>query len=204
MKSAVFALAILIMVAANSRSIRADDRLEEKKQKWQAVLERREFFPPKPEGNLMSSLRQYNGKYPIHLIIDPAKRNLRTIEVHKEGKPIVSLQGNDESAFQTADNVLYFATIPSRSGYQLSAHDLESGKQLWQEKREGLEGNIGIYFGNYDSAIAIFLGQPSSGRNEDGTVVIVGREDNGDYIEVLDRTNGQLLARKVYRDSSKK
>ena len=100
--------------------------------------------------------------------------------------------------FRTEKNVLYFAHFSTSSqGCTVTAHDLDSGKKLWETKLSAIPLADHSAYSNM-----VTMGLSSlSGTEEkhEGIVSITGHESYGDYIEILDRETGEVLAHKVYR-----
>ena len=108
-----------------------------------------------------------------------------------EKKTIITIEGHLNSVFRGNDGVLYFVHYhPSRSGGKVSAHDLKTGKKLWETILTAV-GPIG--HSAYTNQIAMNIQQKD-------LITIQGREAYGDYTEILDSKTGTLLANKLYRE----
>jgi hypothetical protein len=90
----------------------------------------------------------------------------------------------DSAALVVHDDILYVALyLRSATGCRVLAVDLASRERLWETRLKGL-GSIG--HSKYSNRVQMrMIGQ---------WLVVFGREASGDYIEVLDPRNGQLIS----------
>ena len=90
------------------------------------------------------------------------------------------------------NNVLYFVDYsPGSEGGIISAHDLKNGKRLWSTQLQA--AGFTSHFG-YSNEIFMLL-------TEDA-IEIAGDETAGNYVEVLDRATGRMLANKQFKNSN--
>lgn len=142
------------------------------------------------EANARYSLKQSEGKWPVQTIEAPGSGNL-VFQFTCKDKQRLSVEGHGQSVFRIANDTLFFAHfVPTRTGCAVAAYDLDTCKELWRTKLEGL-GNISHE--QYRNRVTMDL------SNND--VSIRGNETYGDYIEVLDQKTGKQVAHKVYRRS---
>jgi hypothetical protein len=175
----------------------APDRLTVRGEAWQKVLERESFHFSESEGNLMFALSQFGGKCQIHMIYDPSDRSQITFKFIKDGTELFEIVGHPHSVFRTEKNILYFAHFsPWGQGCTVSAHDLDSGKKLWETKLDALPlAGHSAYSNEVTMGLSSLTGTE---QKDEGIVSITGRESYGDYVEVLDRETGRVLAHRVY------
>ena len=192
---------VALVVLGAARSARAADPSEPaavRKEAWQRYLDGRTFSPPNAGDGALYSLSQYHGDCKVRMTYDPDRRSAPSFVFERAGRDLVKLDGRPESVFRTEANVLYFAAFPTATtGCTVLAYDLTTGKKRWETElkavgrvsHRGYWNRVNLHVGRWDQV-------DSEGE---GNVEVVGRESYGDYIEVLDRRTGTLLAHKVYR-----
>ena len=177
------------------------DVLAERKTAWQERLEKQKFRFTNERAGLVSSMTYFKGPGMLHVDYDPSKRWRLTFRVTNNDKEVASIKGHASSSFRTFDGVLYFAQFaPSSSGCYLTAHDLSSGKQIW--KTEELNGFPGFGHSAYGNEVGMHYSAADAVTEEKmgDALIVKGREGYGDYITVIDRKTGEVLARKIYRE----
>jgi hypothetical protein len=176
------------------------DLLETKAKLWQERLGRADFFFPENQASVLYSFSQFRAKCRIHLICDPENWWRHTIKFERGGKEILTLPAHAASVFRTADNVLYFAEFPtSTSGCTVIAYDLATGNKLWSTDLR-TPGQC-ISHSAYSNEVAMYLSSlPDLDKDGEGVVIIMGHESYGDYMQVLDRTTGAVLAQRTFRE----
>ena len=177
----------------------AQDLLAAKKEAWQKVLERDKFRFDESNGGVLFSISQFRADCEVHMIFNPKKWFKMTFKFVRDGKDILTLEGHTGSAFRTAGNVMYFAHVPlGTSGCTVTAHDMTTGKKLWETKL-GAVGNPP--HSAYNNRVTMGLSHlfELDKKKGEGIVSITGRESYGDYVEILDRETGTVLAHKIYR-----
>ncbi|HLW63986.1 MAG TPA: hypothetical protein VKS79_01625 [Gemmataceae bacterium] len=186
----ILALTIIPMLRADER-----DPLKERKERWQQVLDRDPFRFSEERSGVVYSLSQYGGKCDIHIVRKAGVTFQLTFQFVRDGKELLALQGHTYSEFRTDKNVLYFAQFPPGDcGCTVSAYDLDTGKKLWST---ALNAVGRVAHSAYQNQVMMGLGQLH--MEPDGVVSITGKESYGDYLEILDRKTGAILAHKVYR-----
>jgi len=190
----------MVMVATLTAAAGAEfDRLSKLHgEAWQKILESNSFQFSESDANVLFALSQFNGKCQIHMIYDPAKRWRITFKFVKDGKELLVIEGHPKSVFRTENNVLYFAHFPtSGSGCVVTAHDLATGKEFWKTTLSAVgTPTHSAYSNEVTMGLSSLTGVDGKGE---GVVSITGRESYGDYVEILDRATGKVLAHKVYR-----
>jgi hypothetical protein len=190
----------IVSLTTASRLPAADppDPLAAKKEAWQKTLERMPFRFSESDAGVLFSLSQYGGDCKVHMIYDPKERWRLTFRFERDGKEVLALHGHTGSVFRTVKNVLYFAHFPTASsGCTVAAYDLTTGKKLWETKLSAVGTPSHSAYSNH-----VTMGLSSLhdlDKDGEGIVSITGRESFGDYIEILDRGSGKVLAHKVYR-----
>ena len=109
------------------------------------------------------------------------------IRTAKDSKLIYTIaKGHKQIVFTRWNDTLYIADhSPIRTGCEVVALDLKTGKELW---RTGLQGIGPTNHSKYGNAVNI---------ETDGKRIIVnGNEDHGRYVEHLDLKTGKTLANK--------
>ncbi|MDB5325733.1 MAG: hypothetical protein JWM57_1302 [Phycisphaerales bacterium] len=173
------------------------DRINLRSESWQRSLEGYRFRFSEADANVLYSLSQFFGKCQIHMFYDPAKSGI-TFKFMSDDKELLTIQGHTKSAFLTEKNVLFFAHFePSSDGCMVTAHDLATGRKLWETK---LSAAGASRHSAYSNEVTMGLSSLTGTEERDeGTVSITGRESYGDYVEILDQHTGIVLAHKVYR-----
>ena len=189
---------IVIAVPSTAAIAAEPDRLKAREDAWQAVLERSSFEFSESDAGVMFSLSQFSGNCQIRMIYDPARWWRLTFRFVRDGKELVEIEGHTKSVFRAEKNILYFAHFQTSSqGCVVTAHDLETGKKLWETKLNAIPraGHSG-----YSNEVTMSMSSRSGGDNKgEGVVYVVGRESFGDYMEVLDLETGKVLAHKIYK-----
>jgi len=198
MKCYFTVLAVFASAAIGSTEAAEPDPLAAKKAAWQKTLEREPFRFSESNEGILSSLSQYGGNCQVHMIHDPAKWGGLGFKFVRDGKELLSLEGHTGSSFRTAGNVLYFAHFPrSSSGCTVTAHDLTTGNKLWETKLSGVGTPM---HSAYSNRVTMGLSSLHNlDKKGEGIISITGRESYGDYVEILDRRTGKVLAHRIYR-----
>jgi hypothetical protein len=188
-----------LVVFSCSTAAEPPDPLATKKEKWQKQLEETKFQFAKDQAGLMYSLSQcIRGDYKIHMIYDPKTWWMMTFKFERDGKELLTIEGHDRSVFRIDGNVLYFAHFPtSTSGCTVTAYDLSTGKKLWETRLDAV--GCPSHFAYMNQVTMDWSGLPELDKEGEGSIKITGRESFGDYIEILDRNTGKVLAHKIYR-----
>ncbi len=197
-------VALIGLVALNHSISAEPDPLAAKQEKWQKQLEATKFSFAEDKAGVMYSLSQCVGDYKIHMIYDLAIQPQIpriTFRFERAGQELLTINGHDRSVFQIMGTVLYFAHFPtSGAGCTVTAHDLTTGKRLWETSLDAVGYPPHSIYKNEVTMHFSWLSGP--GNEAEGSVWITGRESIGDYIEVLDCKTGKRLAHKVYRFGS--
>jgi hypothetical protein len=99
---------------------------------------------------------------------------------------VYSSQGHSETVFTQIGDVVFLAHLnPMCTGCAVEAFDLKQRKQLWMSR---LIGNPPQVHSKYRHQVNIM--------NENGVVVVYGKEDEGRYIEYLDARTGKTVGHK--------
>jgi hypothetical protein len=196
-----YGLVLLIAIGATLTAVAGaaqSDRLKVRGEAWQKILERDAIQFSESDASVLFSLSQFGGNCQIHMIYDPARRSQITFKFVKDGKELLEIVGHKNSVFRTEKNVLYFAHFGTSSqGCTVTAHDLGSGNMLWETKLNAIPlAPHSAYSNEVTMGLSDLTGTEENGE---GIVSIRGRESYGDYIEILDRETGKVLAHKVYR-----
>jgi hypothetical protein len=102
-----------------------------------------------------------------------------------KGKSIANffVQGGDLTPFFVDNEVLYWADYcPISSGCTIQAYDLATHQIRW---KKGLIGIGPTFHSEYSNSVSI--------AHQDSSIVVLGTESNGRYIEVLDCKTGTTL-----------
>jgi uncharacterized protein (DUF1810 family) len=174
------------------------DRMAARKEAWQKALDHEKFHFSESTIGVVYSLSQYRADCKVCMVYDPKLSAGLTFKFERDGKELVKIVGHAESAFRTDGNVLYFARFPTGdTGCTVFAYDLTTGKKVWEAKLSAL-GPVSHFA--YRNQVTMELSSFAElGKEGEGAIKIVGRESYGDYIEVLDRATGKVLAHKIYR-----
>jgi hypothetical protein len=191
-----------IAMAATLTALAAEpDRLTVRGEAWQNVLERESSFEfSEADASMLFALSQFGGKCQIHMVYDPADWAHIMFRFVRDGKELLAIKGHTISVFRTENNVLYFAHFSTSSqGCVVTAHDLGTGKKLWESTLKGIRR---ISHSGYTNEVTMGLGNLTGTETKgEGVISIRGHEGFGDYVEILDRETGKVLARKIYREA---
>jgi len=160
---------------------------------WTAAIKDREFQFDMARAGLAACIEAAK-KAGAEVTIDgdPTRGEVE-LKVAKGGKP-VALLAHSHAAFAVREGVLYFAGFsPYATGCKVTAYDLESGKNLWDQPLEGIGPMAHFKYSN--RVILVVEKHPTS---PGWGVVITGRESAGRYLEVLDPKTGKQVAHKKY------
>ena len=176
------------------------DRIAVRSQAWQKVLEQREFVFHDEEASAFYSLFGYGGTCQVRMTYDPANPMALSFEFVRKGKDVLTIQGHLMSVFESAGDVLYFAHYRYASGGSVvTAHDLVTGRQLWETRVTGVRE---IAHSKYSNRVTIHIESGvGADKGDELAISIAGHEGSGDYIEVLDAATGTVLAHRVYRQA---
>jgi len=167
---------------------------------WQEYLENRKFSFLRDEYcSMMSSVDNFSANCHLHIVLTPPPESAISFKFIREGKELLTLPGNYESTFRTADEKLYFAHFSSKAAHcTVSSYDLTTGKELWKTddiSRVGGGGSSG-----YINKVLLRLSRKNEVPNEPkgATIILTGNQVTGHYIAILDRETGKRLAHKIY------
>jgi len=111
------------------------------------------------------------------------------IRLFQGDKLILTINGHSETVFTRLGQVLFVSNHgPIRTGCEVYALDLKTGKELW---RSHLEGIGPIMHSKYRNHVAI--------ENDGHAIIVRGKESSGSYIEYLDKDTGKTLANKAFK-----
>jgi hypothetical protein len=179
------------------------DQIARRVELWQQYLERRSFTFPRDERGLFTSLDHYSATCQLHIIISPKPDYRISFKFVRDGREVLALPGHFEATFRTTDEKLYFANFSPLdvAGCTVSAYDLNSGSELWKtDDISHLKAGGASQYGNL---VHLWLSRLNEVANEPegAAIIVMGTETAGDYIAVLDRMTGVLLAHKKYKRS---
>ena len=141
-----------------------------------------------PEASLKFSVSQYKGDLKIHVVEGDFLSY--TIKFVRGQDEILVLKGHAYSvSFTVNGGRSFFAHFSSHDmGCRIGCYDLDNGQTVWKTRLRavGLESHFA-----YQNRVVMEVSPK--------TVTVTGAETFGDYIEVLDRQTGRLLAHRVYR-----
>lgn len=109
------------------------------------------------------------------------------IAISNGNRQVFEFAAHGETVFTQIGDVIYVVqVIPIASGATVLAYDLKVEKKLWETH---LNGNppVGGH-SKYRHRVII--------TNEDGVVIVYGKESNGRYIEYLDGRTGEIVGHK--------
>ena len=193
----ILSLLVLLIAMAFLTTAAEADRLPARGAAWQKVLDRDPFQFSENDASVLFALSQFMGKCQIHMIYDPMKPGGITFKFVKGDKELFTIGGHTGSVFRTEKNILYFAHFTTGGqGCTVTAHDLDTGRKLWETELNAIPPQS---HSGYSNRVTMGLSRLTGTEKEDeGIVSITARESFGDYIEVLDRETGRILAYKIY------
>ncbi len=169
--------------------------LTKRQEWWQAKLDGSPFVFWEHEADVWYSLAQYLSEPKIEIIADKKNNYGFTFEVIHDGKAIVKIHRGGVMVFRVADDTLYLAEWGrSGSGCVVAAYDMRTGKKRWKTSMDAVQCGAGSYTAT-GNEVTMDLGD----NDDPNTIIITGHASYGDYVEVLDRNTGRVLAKKAYR-----
>ena len=205
MRSLINGVILVGVMATGARAVAADDgRLASRRAAYQKALDADKSFAfSEADASMLFSLSQFGGKCQVHMIYDPKDWSHITFRFVRDATKLLEVKGHTRSVFRTRDNVLYFAHFETSSqGCVVTAHDLESGKKLWETELIGIRR---IGHSGYTNLVTISVGSRSGIDDKDeASVYVAGHEGFGDYVEILDSKTGKTLGHKVFREGYEK
>lgn len=167
---------------------------------WSELLERRSFRFRPERANLVSSMVGYSGEGVIQLTYNPKSKFGVDIKfIGNQSEPLL-IAAHWDSVFIAIDNRLYFASFNGgATGCRLKAYDLLTGETLWES--EELSGFDGVGHSAYRNQVTLRASQVNEipGEIRGDSLVVTGHESYGDYVTIVDRESGKILASKIYR-----
>lgn len=200
-----FANRVILMVAiviAAQPAVADEERMATRGSAHQKALDQVKLFEfSESDASMLFSLSQFGGNCQVQMIYDPTDRVHIMFRFVRDEKLLFEVEGHTQSVFRTKGNVMYFAHFsPWAVGCVVTAHDLDSGKKLWETKLKGIGGGPS-FVSAYRNRVTISVGSRSEiDVGDEASIYICGNESFGDYIEVLDSNTGKILANKVYRE----
>jgi hypothetical protein len=148
----------------------------------------------------MRSLEQLNAVCTINLRFDPKKRPQVSIMIEAKNGVALKVEGHLGSAFLVHEGNFFFLSYgPYSPGSYIDAYDLSNGKKLWSSAELSHFGPFG-HSGYGNSAHMRFSrGGEVDGEKRDDSIVVRGRESFGDYITIVSRETGDVIANRAYR-----
>jgi hypothetical protein len=134
------------------------------------------------EANVEFSIRAYAGIGTVGYSGD--------LKLSLDGRDDLFVNAHRGSVFRGEKDKLYFADFNLRTvGGLVAAYDLSTGKMLWRTRLRA--GGRPELHSVYRNEVTMDLSPKY--------VTVTGKESYRDYVEVLDRKTGEVLAYKVYR-----
>jgi hypothetical protein len=147
---------------------------------------------PRPQslGKVRQSFFRLKGNCSLHILETPQSLRLVKNLTFDFVKDKVSIDGHSKSIFGANNGVLFFVHYyPYGEGATVTAHDLKTGKQLWETNLQAAGLCNHSAYGN-EVFMTLYPAE----------IVIAGRETCGNYIEVLDQATGYRLAHQAFED----
>jgi hypothetical protein len=156
---------------------------DQRKARWQEYAENYgEIDLTRFITDIFNSILGYSGDCEIHLIHRRTCASM-TLRFVRDDREVLALSVRMNSVFRDSGDVLYVAHyIDSREQRSVAVYDLKTGKTLW---RTALTNQYFTSFGD-DGQFTVQL------RKD--VVIVVGKENNGSYVEIFDQKTGEQLA----------
>jgi hypothetical protein len=141
----------------------------------------------KDKANLTYSTKRYLPDYEVERVRPKEYYTPINIRRKQDRKVIYSFEeGHESVVFTRWKDVLYIAEYsPIRSGCEVVALDLQTGKQLWRSRLQGIGPTSHSQYLN-------LVNIETDGQK----LIITGNEAHGRYIEQVDLRSGKTLANK--------
>ncbi len=191
-----------MMMSVPSIACELPEVFQKRKEVWQHYLDVRQFGFAKDKPGLNSSLEHFSATCQLHIVVHPTPEKMQKYSTYfkwvRNGEEVLVTPGHTESVFRTFDDKLYMANFAMSPGCTVSAFDLSNGKTLWKTQDiSGLrQGGASGYTNQVLMRLSRFNEVPD--EIEGAVLIIMGHEEFGDYITVVDRETGLQLAHKIY------
>jgi hypothetical protein len=162
---------------------------------WKAAVKNRAFaFDPNKTGAAVAVESAKAAGLTAEFVGDADGFGDGTFTFQKKDGAKLTIDGHRETAIVVRGDVLYVAKFgPISTGCAVAAYDLTTGKKAWEKRLDGLGP---IAHTKYRNRVMMAVEKHPDANQF--ALVITGREQAGDYIEVLDLATGKQLAHRKY------
>jgi len=133
-------------------------------------------------------IRLAGAKYSIVMVSEPSDRDSLTFKIFHGDKEVYTWGGHVSTVFRIQEDRLYYARFhPSGSGGSVVAVDLNTGKELWDSRLQGIgpvEHSAYVNLMNLDANFKV--------------VTVWGNETMGRYLEIKDVTTGKTVGHRIF------
>jgi hypothetical protein len=168
---------------------------------WEDQLELREFWIPDESFTFLNQIGlRSHPDVRLEVTLDLQIFTAVDFTFTFKDRPPVKVRGHLYSTFTIVDDKVYFAEFFRESaGCKVRSFDLTTGQEIWTTTlhQPGPLGHSG--YKNRVFCRESLSGEGSS-KVAGEAIIVIGSESYCDYVEVLDRATGKMLAIRVYRD----
>jgi len=136
----------------------------------------------------IEGIRLAGAKYSIVMVSEPSDRDSLTFKIFHGDKEVYTWRGHVQTVFRIQEDRLYYARFhPSGSGGSVVAVDLNTGKELWDSRLQGIglvEHSAYLNLMNLDANLEV--------------VWVRGNESMGRYLEYKDVTTGRTVGHRIF------
>jgi hypothetical protein len=139
----------------------------------------------------------------VHVVLRPNSGISPKIALQfvRNGKMLVDVDAHFGCNFAVFDGVLYFARNgDTEMGCQMTAFNTADGQVIWTNDKLGFPPAGHSAYSNRTYFTFSMEGEVP-GEKDGDSIILRGRESQGDYITVINRRTGAILAHRIYRDN---
>jgi hypothetical protein len=155
-------------------------------------------------GYSISTLRELKSPNELHFALKPDPDGHGTPDqfllIIRDGKTVAEIKTHWGCTFEVFEDVLYFVqNHDDDAGCTIVAYSMLDGSVAWTNDKLGMHPAGHSGYGNL-TYIGISNGHEVPGEQDGDSIILRGRESYGDYMTVLDRQTGQVVANHVFRE----
>ncbi len=186
------------------QEVQSQPNLEQRKLAWKTYLDKQIYNPEEdvPLLNIFDSIERFESTAQLNLAYKKQPNSFSKMSLsftNEFGEVLLERPVVKHSGFRTVENVLYFVHYSTADqGCKIGAYDLSNGKTLW--KTDDITGLDFRGHSAYHNEVDIRFSYENQVPNEkaQAAVLVRGQEEFGEYLTVIDRETGELLARRIF------
>jgi hypothetical protein len=197
----------IVVLASSLCHAEEETQFKARADAWAKELAGREFAFGEQMAQLAYSLGTHQDLEPkseIHVVLRQERKSLfpanAFLQIWRDGKKLVEADAHLGCSFQIFDGVLYLArSHVATMGCTMTACSMTDGSIVWTTDKLGIPPQSHSAYGN-EAYITLSRPREVPGEERGDSIILRGRESYGDYMTVLDRRTGKILANRVFRE----